>query len=947
MRSARPGDLRAQEGVAIGCPADAGLRNLPQQWRFTRLWSGLDGHVTASGRGMRGAPTSRMITATADVALRDGSTVSLRPGVESDVQALTTFLQSLSTESLYFRFMGIPALTPDRVRALVTRTGGPTVSILAEAGGDVVGFAGYHKSPVRPGRAEAAFVVSDALQGHGIGTRLLESLAREARAEGITTFDAYVLGGNHRMFQVFRDSGLRMTNETSGAGVCHVSLDLEVTEDFAARSATRSRTAAKASIDAFFEPRVVAVVGASRTRGKIGSEILHNLIAGGYAGRIVPVHARAPTIAGLHAYARVSDIPDAVDLAIIAVPAAQVLAVVDDCIVKKVRAMCVISAGFSECGDEGRAREAALLDRVRRAGCRLIGPNCMGLLNTDPHVRLNATFSPIRPPAGSVAMSTQSGALGLAILSYARQLNIGISSFVSIGNKADVSGNDLLQYWADDPRTTAILLYVESFGNPKKFSEIARAVGRVKPIVAVKAGRSAAGSRAAASHTGALASSDAVVDALFRQCGVIRTDRLEELFDVAALVTHQPVPTGRRVAILTNAGGPGILAADACEAQRLALPALSEATQSELRRLLPAEASIGNPVDMLASATADHYEKALTAILRDDHIDSVITIFIPPLVTAADAVAVAVSTAARRVPGKPVLGVFMQTGPAPATLESIPTYAFPESAALALARVTEYGEWRATPIEPAPRSEGIDRDRIRALVDQVLGRGGGWANVDETAGILAATGIPVITSRTATNLEHALEAAARIGYPVALKAAGPAFLHKTERRAVCLNVKDPSALRAAYEDFQTRFRDDLQAVVVQQMARAGIEMIVGVVQDPSFGPVIACGMGGVLVDILADMSFRLPPLTARDAHEMIDNLRGARLLRGYRGAPVADEATLRDVLLRISQLATLAPEIREIDLNPLLVHHKGVTVVDARARIDTAEPIRRSRRVEY
>ena len=507
-------------------------------------------------------------------------------------------------------------------------------------------FAGFYRDPAHADRAEVAFAVADALQGHGIGTRLLEHLAGLAREQGIRTFDAYVLAGNRRMLDVFRDSGFAMTT-VDERGVLHVSLSLSVTPAFEAKAATRSQTAATASMKAFFEPRGVAVIGANRERGKIGSEILHNLVAAGFRGPIAPVHPTAPEIEGLRAYPRVADIPDSIDLAVVVVPAAQVQAAVDDCLAKGIRAICVISAGFSECDAEGHARERLLLERVREAGCRLIGPNCMGLLNTNPAVRLNATFSPVYPPAGNVAMSTQSGALGLAILDYARRLDIGISSFVSVGNKADVSGNDLIQYRADDPSTGVILLYLESFGNPKKFSEIARRVGRTKPIVAVKAGRSNAGARAAASHTGALATSDAVVDALFRQAGIIRTERLEELFDVAALLSHQPIPRGARVAILTNAGGPGILAADACEANGLELPALSDATRAELRAFLPGAASVGNPVDMLASAPADHYRRALAAILRDESVDSVIAIFIPPLVTEPDAVAAAIAEAAR------------------------------------------------------------------------------------------------------------------------------------------------------------------------------------------------------------------------------------------------------------------------------------------------------------
>ncbi len=561
--------------------------------------------------------------------------------------------------------------------------------------------------------------------------------------------------------------------------------------------------------------------------------------------------------------------------------------------------------------------------------------------------RGNATFSPTYPPAGNVAMSSQSGALGLAILDYAKQLGIGISSFVSVGNKADVSGNDLIQYWAEDARTSVILLYLESFGNPKKFSDIARRVARTKPIVAVKAGRSMAGSRAAASHTGALASSDTVVDALFRQAGVIRTERLEELFDVAALLSHQPVPRGRRVAILTNAGGPGILAADACEANGLELPALGEATRAELRSFLPAAASVGNPVDMLASAPPEHYRRSLAAILRDERVDSVMTIFIPPLVTEPGAVAAAIAEGSRDAGEKPVLGVFMRSEGAPAALAPIPSYAFPESAALALARVSHYGQWRRTPPGERPVLDRIDRTAVRTVVEKVLKRGGGWALPDEAAALLDAVGIDTARSCAAGNEDEATRAAAELGYPVALKALGPTLLHKTERGAVALNVTGEAALRAAYTDFRSRFGAEMTSALVQQMVPRGAEMIVGALQDPLFGPLIACGTGGVLVDLLADTVFRLHPLTVGDAAEMIDSVRGARLLRGYRGAPPADEAALEDVLLRTSELVSIAPALQELDLNPVIVLASGACVADVRIRIEKPSVQRTGRRVDY
>jgi acetyl coenzyme A synthetase (ADP forming)-like protein len=884
--------------------------------------------------------------AMADVVLRDGSTVCVRQADHNDVAALRDFIQSLSPESLYYRFHGLAALTEAGIQAVIGTDATPAVTLVAESGGRMVAFASYYRDCARPDRAEVALAVSDAAQGHGIGTRLLELLARVAREAGITTFDAFVLGDNVQMLEVFRNSGFAETSWLD-RGVFHITLSLGLTDQFVEQAASRAQTAATASMRAFFEPRAVAVVGANRARGKIGSEILNNLVAAGFSGPIFPVHPTATQIAGLTAYQHVTDIPGPVDLAVIVVPAHEVLAAVDDCIAANVRAICVISAGFSECDDDGRAREALLVEKVRRAGCRLIGPNCMGLLNTNPAVRLNATFSPVYPPRGKVAMSTQSGALGLAILDYARRLDIGFSSFVSIGNKADVSGNDLIQYWAEDPATSVILLYLESFGNPAKFAEIARRVSRTKPIVAVKAGRSLAGSRAAVSHTGALASNDVVVDALFRQAGVIRTDRLEEMFDVAALLSHQPVPRGGRVAILTNAGGPGILAADACEANGLELPQLSDATRAELRAFLPAAASVNNPVDMLASAPAEHYRRALASILRDESVDSVIAIFIPPLVTEPDAVAAALAAAAGGACEKPVLGVFMRAEGAPAALAPIPSYAFPESAALALARVTAYGTWRARPVAPAPRLDRFDGNEVRRIVQGVLDRGPGWALPDEAQALLAAAGIDCAASRVATSLEHALTAAAELGFPIALKALGPTLLHKTERKAVTLNIRDEAGVRAAYADFASRFGAEMTSVLVQQMVPQGVEMIVGALQDPVFGPLIACGTGGILVDVLADTAFRLHPLDASDAAGMIDELRGARLLRGYRGSPPADEPALRDVLMRVSELVRMAPEIQELDLNPVIVLSTGARVADVRLRIDEARRPKRGRRVEY
>jgi acetate---CoA ligase (ADP-forming) len=880
-----------------------------------------------------------------DVVLRDGSTLRLRPVRPDDAPALLGFFERLSPESLYFRFMAVPRVDIHRAQALASVDYDREFALVGESHRGIVAVAGFYRAATHPERAEVAFAIADDLQGKGIGTRLLERLADIARPKGVRSFNAYVLGENRRMMEVFLDSGYAVERHVEG-GVYHVVLSLDPTAAYVERAAERSQSAASASMKVFFEPRAVAVVGASRTRGKIGSEVLHNLQSEGFTGKIYPVNPYASEIAGLRSYPSVTSIPGPVDLAVITVPAAEVLDAVDDCLAKGVRGLVVISAGFGEAGPGGREREAKLVEKIRASGVRLIGPNCMGLLNTDPAVSLNATFAQVSPPPGTVAMSTQSGALGVAILDYARRLNIGISSFVSIGNKPDVSGNDLLQYWAEDPRTRVILLYLESFGNPKKFSQIARRVSRQKPIVAVKSGRSKAGMRAASSHTGALASSDTVVDALCRQAGIIRTTTLEQMFDVAALLANQPLPRGPRVAILTNAGGPGIVAADACEANGLELPVLSEHTKASLRLFLPEAASVANPVDMLASAPSEHFRRALDLLLADDNVDSVMTIFIPPVVTEAEAVARAIAGVAQRTPGKPVVATFMQIAGTPTVLTPVPCYPFPESAAMALSRAVSFAAWQRREEGCVPQFSGIDRAAVRQVIDRALARGGGWLAPAETGALLAGVGLEAAASRLCTSVDEAALAAREIGFPVALKAIGTTILHKSDVGAVRLSLRSPSAVRATYEEFAAMFGEDLSGVLVQQMVEEGVEMFIGALNDPSFGPAIACGSGGVLVDLLHDSVFRLHPLTDVDAAEMLQEVRGARRLRGFRGAAPADEPAMRDALLRVSALIEIGPEIQELDINPVKVLASGIRIVDARIRVETKAGVA-SRRVVY
>jgi acetyl coenzyme A synthetase (ADP forming)-like protein len=887
--------------------------------------------------------------------LRDGTTATIRLAQPEDREALRAFFQRLSPESRQLRFFSLTTPSSElisrfcdssdprsQLTLLVTRTFGAATRIVA------VGSYGARTDRT----AEIALAVEDAFQGKGLGTLLLERLSLLAVKHGFLRFWAVTNVENQRMMEIFHNSGFQL-QEKREDGYVEIDLSVAPTEASVAHTEMRDRVFTTASLRPFFYPRSVAVIGASRNPSSIGYRILEALLMNRFQGSVYPVNPNASAVCSMRAYPSARELPKPVDLAIIVVPRDAVLGVVDDCAEGGVKALVVITAGFAETGAEGRALQQRLLERVRGYGMRMVGPNCLGLINTDPRVLLNASFSPVFPPQGQVAMSSQSGALGIAILSLARQRRLGLSTFISVGNKADVSGNDLLQYWEEDPNTNVILLYLESFGNPRRFARIARRVSKSKPIVAMKAGRSPAGTRAAGSHTAALAASDVAVDALFHQTGVIRAETLDEMFDLATALGNQPLPRGRRVAIVTNAGGPGILCADACEAGGLLVPQFSDATKSALASFLPSAAGLNNPVDMIASAGPEEFRRAVATALGASEADAVIAIFIPVGVDTTESVARAVSegVAAARASGqksKPVLVCLMaEEGartPLAAEGEAIPAYAFPEAAGRALSKMAAYAEWRAQPVGVIPDFDDTDAPRAREICRRALkGRGAGWLSAEETRALLTAMGLPLPPGGVARTPDEATNLARGIGFPVAVKLASQRIVHKTEIDAVRLNLMDDAAVRRAYEEICSRLAKDgnldaMEGVLVQPMIRGGVEVMAGITLDPLFGPLIAFGLGGIHVEILGDVRFRVTPLTDRDAAEMVREIRGYRLLEGYRGHPRADIEAIQELLLRVSRLAEEAPEITELDLNPIfaLAPGEGCRIVDARIRVDSS-----------
>ena len=703
-------------------------------------------------------------------------------------------------------------------------------------------------------------------------------------------------------------------------------------------------------LDSLLKPKSIAVVGASRRAGSIGREILHQLIEFEYRGMLFPVNPKADFVHSMKAYPSVSSIPDQVDLAIIVVPREAVLAVVDDCGKKGVKGLVVITAGFSETGDEGRRVEAELSERIRRYGMRMIGPNCMGLINTAPAVHMDSTFAPTLPMTGRIAFMSQSGALGFAILNIAKQLDIGFSYFVSLGNRTDVSSNDMLVYWEDDPNTDLILMYLESFGNTKRFMHIARRISKRKPILAVKSGRTEAGARAASSHTGALSARqglDIAADALLEQSGVIRVNTVEELFDLALGFSKNPLPRGNRLGILTNAGGPAIMATDAAVSLGLRLAELSENTRRELRRLLPPEATVGNPVDMTGKSDRSRYDACGKILLEDESVDSLLVVFVPPMMIDAMDIVEGLE-ALRRKFDKPVFGVFMSPDEFFQELKEkhpghMAIYLFPESAVQALAALDRYRQWREKPIGEV-RSFDVDRRAAENLLKEVRRQGRSELTALEAQRLLECYGIPVARAAVAQDVKELGEIAQGVRFPVVLKALAPGLIHKTEAGGVRLDIHTPEELMAAArkmtEEVKRRrppsaLADRQMGFLVQEYVRGGREVIVGMTHDPKFGPLVMFGLGGIYVETFKDVVFRVPPITDLEAQEMIGQIRGYRLLEGVRGEPAVDVAGLAEILQRFSQLVEDLPQLAEMDINPLMVFPEAeeFRAVDVRVRL--------------
>jgi acetyl coenzyme A synthetase (ADP forming)-like protein len=878
-----------------------------------------------------------------DVVLKDGSLVHVRRSTEQDQALLVDFLGGLSEKTLLSRFLGWKGDRGALLGEIMPKDG--RFALVATREGRVVAQAQYQLS--EPGTADIGVTVGEEYQRKGLGSILLGQLCQAATESGISTFDASTGADTHSALEFVRRLGSPVRVK-AGHGFVRVTFPTSISSEGLEAFELREALSATAAVRRFLKARSVAVVGASRDRQSIGGSLFKNIIESDFNGPVYPVNRDASVVQSVAAYKSVLDIPGPVDLAFAVVPARFVTRVAKECAEKGVPAIVVISSGFAETGDEGAKLQEELVEICREAGIRLIGPNCMGIVNTEANVRLNGQFAPPAAVPGRIGFLSQSGSLGYVIIDLANRLGIGMSSFISVGNKADISSNDLLQYWESDECTDVILLHLESFGNPRKFARLAKRISRKKPIVVVKSGRHSAGFRATQSHTGAIvAASDVSVDALFRQSGVIRTDSLEETFDVAALLSTQPVPRGDRVAIITNAGGPGILAADTSEGLGLRVPELSKKTRGELSKFLLPIAGTKNPVDMTAAATAEDYGRAIRVVAADENVDSLLVIFIPPMAVRTEDVAAEIIKATSELKGKmPVMTNFMAAKGISGQLSDghvrIPSYPFPEDAAKALAHAVRYGKWLAEPPGDTRTFPDVQRLEAAAIVSKALAGGGGWLGPSDTNRFLECYGIPLAKSALADSPREAARVAGTFPGKVALKASAPGLLHKTELGAVKVDLTPAEVEGAAREVAASLRKGGIEGAgfLVQEMISGAVEMFVGVTNDPNFGPLIACGAGGALVELLRDVSVRLTPLTDLDARQMVRSLRTFPILEGYRGGQRQDIEALEEILLRVGQMVEDIPEIAEMDLNPVMVRRAGAgaLVVDARVRIAESAP---------
>ncbi|GLL04620.1 bifunctional acetate--CoA ligase family protein/GNAT family N-acetyltransferase [Dactylosporangium matsuzakiense] len=853
-----------------------------------------------------------------DCLTMNGRVVRIRTVVPDDAPALLELHRRLSVRTRYLRFFSAGAALDAEVRRLLRPSGPEHVSLLAEESGAVLGAGSYER--IDADRADFALVVADEHHGEGLGTLLLERLAAAARRAGIEELVGDVLPENAAMLKVSGDLAPGVARLlVPGEGAVRVRVPTLPDEAALAAVGARDRTAEHHSLRPLLAPASVAVIGAGRRPGGVGHEVLAAIRDGGYTGELYGVNPHTTQVHGVATYPTVQRIGAPIDLAVIAVPAAAVPDVVAQCAAAGVRAAVILTDGIDP------AVQTDLVRAARAQGMRVVGPNCLGVINTDPAVQLTATFGPAAPTPGGLAVATQSGAVGVAILQAAARCDAGVSSFVSLGNKADVSSNDLLAYWYDDPATRAVALYLESFGNPRRFAWTARALARRKPVLAVKSGRTDGGRRAGASHTAAAVAPDTAVGALFAQAGVIRTDTLGELLDAARVLTDQPLPAGNRLAVVGNAGGLNVLAADAAEAAGLTLPDRIGAA--------------ANPADLGAGATVQALAGAVRAAARDGGADLLLFTFVATRTNdwagALDAVAAVLDD----VPQLPAAVVVVGADDAPRSLgrRRTPVFDLAEPAARALGRAAQYAAWRQEPLGDRPRLAGIDRAAARGVVEEAFaaaGGGGGWQPAAASRALLASYGIPVIDTRTAADADEAARHAAAIGYPVAVKAGAPGLVHKSDVGAVHLGLADEAAVRAACRALGAG------PIVVQPMAASGVELVAGIVHDPLFGSLVMLGLGGVHTDVLGDRVLRLLPVTDRDAPAMWRALRGARLLTGYRGAPPADTGRLEELLLRLGRLAEDFPEVAELDLNPVLAGPGGCVTVDVKLRLAAvgAEP---------